>query len=162
MQKQRLCHHKVHAASRASSFCAIWSWGWDSNQHRYVLRYNLVLSRRPVFFFSNNTKDINCRPWKSFTQCHSLQIGCGPLPTARPSTPWCHRWLPCHIVNFLGSIPHCWGRSNRLNWSRIPGQAEHPRRAEDLCWSGGSRSCPCTGFDLLFVCNMDYLDSFVM
>ena len=49
---------KVHAASRASSFCAIWSWGWDSNQHHHVLRYNLILSRHTVFFFSNNTKDI--------------------------------------------------------------------------------------------------------
>ena len=41
---------KVHAANRASSFCAIWSWGRDSNQHRYVLRYNLVLSLHTVFF----------------------------------------------------------------------------------------------------------------
>ena len=49
---------KVHAASRASSFCAIWSWGWDSDQHHHVLRYNLVLSRHTVFFSVTTQKTL--------------------------------------------------------------------------------------------------------
>ena len=129
-----------------------------------IMSSGSILSCLVVLFFSfsNNTKDINCFPWKSFTQCHSLPTGCGPLLTARPSIPWCHRWLTCHLVTFLGSIPHGWSRSNKLNWGWIPGQAEHPRGAEDLCWSGGPRSCPCTGYDLLFFCNIGYFDSFVI